>query len=102
MVLLRVDGKNDQVSVVLRDPNGSGDALLVVDRIRFEHAWTGEVVLVKRNYEISDESQAFSRKQEVMTGPVLWGQRVHNEHTTVGDQIGSAVAALADGRFVVT
>ena len=58
MVLLRVDGKNDQVSVVLRDPNGSGDALLVVDRVRFEHAWTGEVVLVKRNYEISDESQA--------------------------------------------
>src|SRR5262252_9558093 len=46
--------------VVLRDPNGSDDALLVIDRVRFEHAWTGEVVLVKRNYEISDESQPFS------------------------------------------
>src|SRR5215471_18335879 len=60
MVLLRVDGKNDQASVVLQDPNGSGDALLVIDRVRFEQAWTGEVVLVKRNYEISDESQPFS------------------------------------------
>src|SRR5215472_13645626 len=47
-------------SVVLQDPNGSGDALLVIDRVRFEQAWTGEVVLVKRNYEISDESQPFS------------------------------------------
>ena len=60
MVLLRVDGTNDQASVVLQDPNGSGDALLVIDRVRFEQAWTGEVVLVKRNYEISDESQPFS------------------------------------------
>jgi len=61
MVLLRVDCENDQASVVLRDPNGSGDALLVIDRVRFENAWTGEVVLIKRNYEISDESQPFAR-----------------------------------------
>src|SRR5215831_5204487 len=60
MVLLRVNGDNDKASVVLRDPNASDDALLVIDRVRFERGWTGEVVLVKRNYEISDESQPFS------------------------------------------
>src|SRR5262249_27166390 len=60
MILLRVDGQNDQASVVLRDPNASDDALLVIDRVRFERAWTGEVVLVRRNYEIADESQPFS------------------------------------------
>src|SRR5215475_3395171 len=60
MVLLRVDGENDQTRVVLRDPNSSDDALLAIDRARFEDAWTGEVVFVKRNYEISDETQPFS------------------------------------------
>src|SRR3974390_3268917 len=33
---------------------------LVIDRVRFEDAWSGEVIIVKRNYEISDESQPFS------------------------------------------
>jgi ATP-binding cassette, subfamily B, bacterial HlyB/CyaB len=60
MVLLRVDGENDQARVVLRDPNASDDALLVIDRVRFDAAWTGEVILIKRNYEISDETQPFS------------------------------------------
>ena len=28
--------------------------------VRFEEAWSGDVILVKRNYEISDENQPFS------------------------------------------
>jgi len=60
MVLVRVDGESDQARAVLRDPNASDDALLVIDRVRFNDVWTGEVVLVKRNYEISDETQPFS------------------------------------------
>ena len=32
---------------------------MVVDRVRFEDVWTGEVILVKRDYEISDEDQPF-------------------------------------------
>ena len=60
MVLLRVDDENDETRVVLRDPNASDGALLVIDQARFADAWTGEVVLVKRNYEISDETQPFS------------------------------------------
>ena len=60
MVLLRLTGATENTHVVLQDPNAGEDALLVIDRIRFEEAWTGEVILVKRNYDISDESQPFS------------------------------------------
>ena len=60
MVLLRVDGDADNARIVLRDPNAAEDALLVIDQPRFEDIWSGDVVLVKRNYEISDESQPFS------------------------------------------
>lgn len=60
MVLLRVDGEGDIARVVLRDPAASEDAPLIIDRIRFEDVWNGEVVLVKRNYDLTDESQPFS------------------------------------------
>lgn len=60
MVLLRLDGDEDNVRVVLQDPNASEDALLVIDQPRFEDIWSGDVVLVKRDYEISDETQPFS------------------------------------------
>ena len=60
IVLLRLEGENDAVRVVLQDPNADEDALLVVDRIRFEDVWTGEVILVKRDYEITDETRPFS------------------------------------------
>jgi ATP-binding cassette subfamily B protein len=60
MVLLRVDGDANNTRIALRDPNAAEDALLVVDRPRFEDIWSGDVVLAKRNYEISDESQPFS------------------------------------------
>src|SRR4051794_27045679 len=60
MVLLRVDGDANNARIVLRDPNAAEDALLVIDQPRFEDIWSGDVVLVKRNYEISDESQPFS------------------------------------------
>jgi ATP-binding cassette subfamily B protein len=60
MVLRRLDGEGDQARVVLQDPNASEDALLVIDRARFEDAWAGGIVLVKRNYEIVDEARPFS------------------------------------------
>src|ERR1700742_2984516 len=59
MVLLRVEGDANNTRIILRDPNAAEDALLVIDRPRFEDVWSGDVVLVKRNYEISDESQPF-------------------------------------------
>ena len=46
--------------MTLRDPNAADDALLVIDQPRFEDIWSGDVVLAKRDYEISDETQPFS------------------------------------------
>ncbi len=60
MVLLRVTGGSDDTRVLLQDPRASEDALLEIDRVRFEAAWSGDVILVKRDYDISDESQPFS------------------------------------------
>lgn len=60
MVLLRLEGDGEADRVVLQDPNAASDALLVIDRIRFEDVWTGEVILIKRNYDLSDEKQPFS------------------------------------------
>ncbi|MGC2782050.1 MAG: peptidase domain-containing ABC transporter [Bradyrhizobium sp.] len=60
MVLLRLEGDENNPRVVLRDPNVDDDTLLVIDRLRLEDVWTGDVVLVKRDYEISDETQPFS------------------------------------------
>ena len=60
MVLQRVDAAADVPRVVLFDPLADDDTELVIDRVRFEEAWSGEVVLVKRNYDLADESQPFS------------------------------------------
>jgi subfamily B ATP-binding cassette protein HlyB/CyaB len=60
MVLLRLDGGPEDTRVILQDPNADPEAPLVVDAVRFQEAWSGDIVLVKRNYEISDESQPFS------------------------------------------
>jgi ATP-binding cassette subfamily B protein len=60
MILRHLDAKGSVVHVVVQDPNANDDALLLIDRTRFEDVWTGDVVLVKRSYEISDESQPFS------------------------------------------
>jgi ATP-binding cassette subfamily B protein len=59
MVLLRLEGEEHRGRAVLQDPDADPDALLVLDRVRFEDVWTGEVILVKRDYEISDEDQPF-------------------------------------------
>lgn len=60
MVLLRLEGDENSSRVVLQDPNASEDALLVIDQPRFEDIWSGDVVMAKRDYEISDETQPFS------------------------------------------
>ncbi|WP_024516219.1 peptidase domain-containing ABC transporter [Bradyrhizobium sp. Tv2a-2] len=60
MVLVRLDGDENNPRIILRDPRVGEDALLPIDRIRLEEVWTGEVVLVKRDYDISDENQPFS------------------------------------------
>ena len=46
MVLLRLEGDENNTRVVLRDPNAAEDALLIIDRPRFEDVWSGDIVLV--------------------------------------------------------
>jgi ATP-binding cassette subfamily B protein len=58
MVLLRVEGDGDAAHAVLQDPNAE-NTLLRIDRARLEDAWTKQVILIKRNYEIDDEEQPF-------------------------------------------
>ena len=60
MVLTRLELDNEPARVVLEDPNAGDDALLIIDRTRFESAWSGEVVLIRRNYDLRDEAQPFS------------------------------------------
>ena len=60
-VLQRMEGVgNDTPVAVLRDPKGGPDAVVKVDRPRFEDAWTGDVVLVKPQFALTDEEQPFS------------------------------------------
>ena len=60
MVLRAVEQDPDASRIVLIDPAVGEQAPLVIDRPRFEENWTGEILLVKRDYEIADESQPFS------------------------------------------
>ncbi len=59
-VLLGTHGSDENPVAILRDPKGGAGAVLKIDRPRFEDAWTGEVILVKREYAASDEEQPFS------------------------------------------
>jgi ATP-binding cassette, subfamily B, bacterial HlyB/CyaB len=45
--------------VVLQDPNAHEDAPLILDEARFTAAWTGEVLLFKRDYRVRDEDRPF-------------------------------------------
>ena len=60
MVLIGVASGEELPRVDLQDPNADEGVLLTIDRIRLEEAWTGEVLLLRRNYDIADEEQPFS------------------------------------------
>ena len=60
-LLLATRGGDEQPLAFLRDPKDeNGAAAITIDRLRFEAAWTGEVILVKRDFSLTDESQPFS------------------------------------------
>ena len=60
MVLRRIEGTPEDARLVLQDSRAEDSVLLTVDRIRFEAAWSGDVILIKRNFDIADETQPFS------------------------------------------
>jgi ATP-binding cassette subfamily B protein len=60
LVLEEVHNTDEHACVQLRDPLAGAQATFMVDRPRFEEAWSGEVVLMRRDYDINDEEQPFS------------------------------------------
>ena len=62
MVLLRAQERAGVPHVVLQDPNASDDASLFLDEPRFGASWTGQIILIKRDYSIRDEDQPFGLK----------------------------------------
>ena len=54
-----VNRPNDLNQVILQDPNARDDARLVLDETRFLAAWTGDLLLFKRHYALTDEEQPF-------------------------------------------
>ena len=60
--------------IFLRDPNGDEEAPLVLDEARFTAAWSGDVILVKRNYRLRDEDRPFGIGW--ITGQLLRDRRV--------------------------
>jgi len=59
MVLRYVHMSGQPPSVTLQDPNAHEDAPLILDEARFTAAWTGEVLLFKRDHRLRDEDQPF-------------------------------------------
>jgi ATP-binding cassette, subfamily B, bacterial HlyB/CyaB len=59
MVLREVHEGPEIPRVVVQDPNAHENAPLVLDEARFTAAWTGEVLLFKRDYRLRDDDQPF-------------------------------------------
>jgi subfamily B ATP-binding cassette protein HlyB/CyaB len=59
LVLLRAVREANPPNVVVQDPNATADALLKLDEVRLAGGWTGQAILIKRDYRIRDEEQPF-------------------------------------------
>src|SRR6266568_4175156 len=61
MVLIRTEARLPgwPPVVILRDPNSTDEAPLLLDEARFTAAWAGDVILVKRDYRLRDEDRPF-------------------------------------------
>lgn len=59
LLLTQVHHSADAASVTVQDPLASDGVSLTIDRVQLENAWTGRVLLVKREYGIQDEAQPF-------------------------------------------
>src|SRR6202047_5154122 len=60
VVLSGVKETADAKEIVIRDPRAPQQGFLFWDRDKAEEAWDGRVILIKRQYALSDASQPFS------------------------------------------
>jgi ATP-binding cassette subfamily B protein len=73
MVLRETSAGPELPRVILQDPNAHEDAPLVLDETRLTAAWTGEVLLFKRDYRLRDEDQPFGLR--LIIGQLLRDRR---------------------------
>jgi subfamily B ATP-binding cassette protein HlyB/CyaB len=74
MVLRGVNFDAQPASIVLQDPNAREDVPLILDEYRFTSAWTGEVLLFKRDHRLRDEDQPFG--MWLIIGQILRDRRL--------------------------
>ena len=60
MVLSSFDPNPQRPLVYLTNPRDEEGGPMALDLVRFEEAWSGDLVIVKRNYDLVDEEQPFS------------------------------------------
>jgi ATP-binding cassette subfamily B protein len=70
------DPKAGRVAV-LRDPSAGSESRVLVDQVQLEAAWGGEIILVKRNYGLTDENRPFGI--EWLVGQVLRERRMFRD-----------------------
>ena len=59
MILNEVDTRGSVPYVILRDPDAEEGSTINVDRVRLEEIWTGEIVLIRREYALADDEKPF-------------------------------------------
>jgi ATP-binding cassette subfamily B protein len=60
MVLKSFDPNPQRPLVHLANPRDEEGGVMALDLVRFEEAWSGDLIIVKRNYDLVDEEQPFS------------------------------------------
>ena len=89
MVLTEVYANGEVPFVRLRDPDADEGVSLVIDRLRLEEIWTGEVVLIRREYKLLDDEKPFG-------WPVIFAMFLRERRMLRDVAIGSfALSALA-------
>ena len=73
---IRQDPETGQV-VLLRDPMTTADAIAMVDPAHLESVWAGEIILVKRRFDLADERQPFGFKW--LLGQVMRERRLFTD-----------------------
>ena len=59
MILSEVDVRASTPHVKLRDPDAEEGSVMAIDQVRMEEIWSGEVVVVRREYKLLDDEKPF-------------------------------------------
>ena len=74
MVVVRVEKNKRLPAIVLMDPLAGPDALIHIDEMRFKSSCTGDILLLKRDYELASDEQPFGLR--AIAGKVLASKQI--------------------------